>query len=259
MGLAIVTFIAVAIIVFIVINKRRTPPVITKVEAVTYKGLLNTHVGFYQKLNDKDKIRFEQQVQSFLQTVNIEGAGTEVTDLDRMLIAASAVIPIFGFPGWEYQNLTSVVLYPDAFNNDFQFEGEANRNILGMVGSGYMNGQMLLSRLALIKGFSKQSGKENAAIHEFVHLVDKTDGAVDGIPETVIGDNDYTTPWLKMMHQEMHRIEAGKSDINPYALTNEAEFLAVVSEYFFEKPAQLEAKHPELYEQLSQFFMQKPG
>ena len=56
------------------------------------------------------------------------------------------------------------------------------------------------------------------------------------------------------MHQEVHKIETGHSDINPYATTNEAEFFAVVSEYFFEKPEEFEAKHPELYEMLSRIF-----
>jgi Mlc titration factor MtfA (ptsG expression regulator) len=63
-------------------------------------------------------------------------------------------------------------------------------------------------------------------------------------------------PWLKMIHQEIHKIEAGRSDINPYAITNEAEFLAVVSEYFFQKPTELKHKHPELYEMLSTMFSQ---
>jgi len=57
----------------------------------------------------------------------------------------------------------------------------------------------------------------------------------------------------------MHRIESGKSDINPYALTNEAEFFAVAAEYFFEKPEALQHKHPELYAQLSQIFGQNPA
>jgi Mlc titration factor MtfA (ptsG expression regulator) len=127
-----------------------------------------------------------------------------------------------------------------------------------MVGSGYMNGQMLLSREALIKGFSHASGQENTAIHEFVHLLDKSDGATDGIPENLMA-HQYTIPWLKMMHQEIHRIEVGKSDINPYAMTNEAEFLAVVSEYFFEKPDQFQHMHPELYQLLCGIFQQKPA
>jgi Mlc titration factor MtfA (ptsG expression regulator) len=170
------------------------------------------------------------------------------------MIASSAVIPIFGFKDWEYRNLTNVILYPDTFDGEFQFEG-GSRNILGMVGSGYMNGQMILSRAALIKGFSKSAGKENTAIHEFVHLLDKSDGATDGVPENLLA-HEYVLPWLKMIHQEIHKIEAGKSDINPYAITNEAEFFAVVAEYFFQKPTELKHKHPELYEILSTIFMQ---
>jgi Mlc titration factor MtfA (ptsG expression regulator) len=53
-------------------------------------------------------------------------------------------------------------------------------------------------------------------------------------------------------------IKLGESDINPYAVTNEAEFFAVVSEYFFEKPKELKDRHPELYELLSNTFLQHP-
>jgi hypothetical protein len=238
-------------------KKGRAKPVVNKKLSDTYKQILGENVAYYQKLAGIDKTRFVARVASFLQLVHIEGVGTAIDDTDRVLIASSAVIPVFGFPGWQYKNLTNVILYPDTFNNDFQFEGES-RNIMGMVGSGYMNGQMLLSRAALVKGFSSSPGKENTAIHEFVHLLDTSDGATDGIPEYLM-DHAYVLPWLNMIHYEMHRIEAGKSDINPYALTNEAEFLAVVSEYFFEKPEQLQQKHPELYKQLSQIFMQNPA
>jgi Mlc titration factor MtfA (ptsG expression regulator) len=56
----------------------------------------------------------------------------------------------------------------------------------------------------------------------------------------------------------MKKIESNKSDINPYAITNEAEFFAVITEYFFEKPELLKEKHPELYKQLSNIFAQDP-
>lgn len=219
-----------------------------------YKSILSTHVDYYHKLTESDQAKFLKLVYDFLGYIRIEGVGTEITDVDRVLIASSGIIPIFGFPSWKYKNLTNVILYPDTFDKEFQFEGES-RNIMGMVGSGYMNGQMLLSRAALFKGFSKSSGQENAAIHEFVHLLDKSDGATDGVPENLL-PHEYTVPWLKMIHQEMHRIEAGKSDINPYAITNEAEFLAVAAEYFFEKPDQLKHKHPQIYQLLSQIFVQ---
>ena len=221
-----------------------------------YRYLLSDHVDYYFKLSPDEKKRFEKLIFEFLADVNIEGVGIDVTDLDRVLIASSAIIPIFGLGDWKYKNLTNIILYPDTFDKEFQFEGE-NRNIMGMVGSGHMNRQMLLSRAALDKGFSKSSGKENTAIHEFVHLLDKSDGATDGVPENLIA-HEYAVPWLKMMHQEMHRIEHGKSDISPYALTNEAEFLAVASEYFFEKPDKFQHMHPALYDQLSLIFKQDP-
>lgn len=255
MSIILPVLILLAILVYFIFRKKPlsadhelTPP--------NYKDLLLQYVAYYQRLDQSGRASFESKVQEFLKAVRIEGVGTEITDLDRILIASSAVIPIFGFKEWRYKNLTNVILYPDTFNGDFQFEGES-RNIMGMVGSGYMNGQMLLSREALLRGFSKSAGKENAAIHEFVHLLDKADGSTDGVPEQLM-THDYAVPWLKMMHHEMHDIETGKSDINPYALTNEAEFLAVAAEYFFENPDRLQDKHPELYKKLSEMFAQKP-
>ena len=253
----IISIIIILVIVgYFLLKKKQPLTIIPSNSKLIFEQILDEHVSFYRNLDLSGKSRFQNMIIHFLSETRIEGVGTEITDLDRVLIAASAVIPIFGFPEWKYQNLTNVVLYPDTFNSDFQFEGES-RNIMGMVGSGYMNGQMLLSRAALTKGFSSSAGKENAAIHEFVHLLDKSDGATDGVPENLLPP-EFATPWLKMMHKEMQDIENGKSDINPYAITNEAEFLAVAAEYFFEKPEKFEKMHPELYQMLSRIFAQKP-
>ncbi|SDT07526.1 hypothetical protein SAMN05216490_2429 [Mucilaginibacter mallensis] len=250
----IIAFIVIGLAGYFILRPKNKPEI--SIQPQQYQALLEVNVAYYRKLDAAGKVQFEKLVDAFLNDINIEGVGTEVTDTDRVLVASSAVIPIFGFPNWKYKNLTNVILYSDTFDQEFQFEGE-NRSILGMVGSGYMNGQMLLSRAALTKGFSPTAGMENTAIHEFVHLLDKSDGATDGIPENLMA-HEYAAPWLHMMHVEMHRIAEGKSDINPYALTNEAEFLAVASEYFFEKPDQLQHKHPEIYEQLSLIFGQNP-
>lgn len=245
---------AVVAFYFILRKKPGTAPAANNLATEDYKAILTANVVFYNKLDEAGKTRFEKLVNEFLQDTRVEGVGTDITNLDRALIASGAVIPIFGFPDWKYTNLTNIILYPNSFDGEFQFEG-GDRNILGMVGSGYMNGQMLLSRGALLAGFSKSAGTGNAAVHEFVHLLDKADGETDGVPEYLM-PHEYAVPWLKMMHQEMHRINEGRSDISPYALTNEPEFLAVAAEYFFEKPNQLKHKHPEIYEQLSKAFGQ---
>lgn len=254
-----IIFIAIVFLLYFLNRRKKTVSTVSfhSTPLKSYKDLLSTHIAYYRKLSEADKETFETLIDTFLQDTVIEGVETEVTDIDKVMIASSAVIPIMGFPGWRYKNLTNVVLYPDTFNQEFEFEGE-NRNIMGMVGSGFMNGQMLLSRAAIVKGFSESAGKENVAIHEFVHLLDKADGEIDGIPEILVSP-DFATPWLKMMHQEMHRVASDKSDINPYALTNEAEFLAVAAEYFFTKPEKLQSKHLEIYQQLTQIFGQKPA
>ena len=113
---------------------------------------------------------------------------------------------------------------------------------------------MVLSQHELRQGFLNRTGKTNTAIHEFVHLVDKTDGYTDGIPENLVLKNSIG-PWLKLMHRKILEIREGKSDINPYGATNEAEFFAVAAEYFFERPDLLRERHPELFALLEQIFL----
>ncbi|MBI1343529.1 MAG: peptidase [Terrimonas sp.] len=219
-----------------------------------YRDLLNQQVPFYRRLDSGKQKEFEERMMLFLSSVRITGVKTTVEDLDKVLIAASALIPIFNFEGWEYVNLHEVLLYPDAFAEDFAQQG-SQRHILGMVGSGALNHVMILSQSELRQAFINTSGKSNAAIHEFVHLVDKTDGSVDGVPGFIM-DQKYIVPWLQLMHHEIQLIREEHSDINPYGATNEEEFFAVVSEYFFERPELLKEKHPALYDLLQHIFRQ---
>ncbi len=217
-----------------------------------WRSLLEEQSVFYQDLDQNRKPEFEKRVQTFLQQTRVTGINSTVEELDKVLIGASAIIPIFAFPDWEYVNLREVLLYPDSFNHDFEQEG-TNRSILGMVGEGALNGVMVLSQHELRQAFLNKTSKTNTAIHEFIHLVDKTDGTVDGIPE-ILMQRQYVLPWLQAMQKEIKRILADKSDINPYGATNEAEFFAVVAEYFFERPDLLERKNPELYQLLTSIF-----
>lgn len=220
-----------------------------------WKKILCDNVSFYEELTPEDKMRFEKDVMEFLANCRVTGVQLEVQDLDKLLVASSAVIPIFGFPDWRYPNVREVILYPDSFDENFQFEGNGMKNILGMVGNQSLEGVVILSKRALEHGFKNDSDKMNTAIHEFIHLIDKADGTVDGIPQ-VIMNKQYVLPWIDLIHHEMNRISQGDSDINPYAATNTAEFLAVISEYFFERPKLLEKNHPKLYALLETFFKQ---
>ncbi len=245
----IIFLLAVIYLVYFLQKKKVT---ITEPVPAQLKNILKEHVPFYQQLSQPKQTEFEERAAHFLTQVKITGVKTVVEDLDRVLIAASAIIPIFNFAGWEYKNLHEVLLYPDSFNHEFEQQGEG-RNILGMVGSGAMNHVMILSQFELRQSFSNETGKNNTAIHEFVHLVDKTDGDIDGVPEALLG-RQYIKPWLQMIQQKIQEIYDDNSDIDSYGATNEAEFFAVVSEYFFERPELLKEKHPELYSLLLKIF-----
>ncbi|WP_093022761.1 M90 family metallopeptidase [Pustulibacterium marinum] len=217
------------------------------------------HSVFYKRLPTEEKQQFKNRIMKFLTEVYIEGVQTEVTDEDKVLVAAAAVIPTMGFEAWYYPNLSSVLLYPASFNKEFDFNKEdKERVIMGMVGNGRLKNTMILSKKALHHGFDNESDKLNTGIHEFVHLIDGVDGAVDGVPEQLLQEPN-TLPWLKLMHDTMEEINKNQSDIRKYGGTSQQEFFAVASEYFFSRPKLMQRKHPELYAMLEKCFRQDPS
>ncbi len=217
-----------------------------------HKVLLRDNVAFYNSLTPEEKISFEERIQDFLANCRVTAISCTITELDSLLVAASAIIPVFSFPSWRYYNLEEVLIYPDRFNQDYNM-GTSDSNILGMVGSGVMNGKMILSKKALREGFSIENDKRNTAIHEFVHLIDKSDGVIDGVPSALL-QKQYTIPWIDLIKRKIEDIAEDNSDINPYGGTNNAEFFSVASEYFFERPKLLQEKHPELYKMMEKIF-----
>lgn len=249
---------ATALIIFVLIlfftaTKLLKKKIIIPVPATPgLKKNLTEQIPFYQQLSPPQQMQFQQRMLRFLAQVKITGVKTTVEDIDRIYIAASAIIPVFNFEGWEYFNLHEVLLYPDSFDDEYKQQG-GGRTILGMVGNGAMNHIMILSQQELRQAFTDTSGKENTAIHEFVHLIDKTDGEIDGVPASLV-DKKYIVPWLQLMHSEINRIKENDSDINPYGTTNESEFFAVAAEYFFEQPDLFAEKHPELFQLMEKIF-----
>lgn len=244
--------IVIGIIGYFQINKGKSNLLVVGEFLPEWRIVLIEKVAFYNGLSAEDKTWFESDMLHFLSHVRITGIDVKVDETDKILVAASAVIPIFAFKEWRYNNITEVLLYSSSFNEKFETAG-ADRRILGMVGEGPMNGTMILSKPALHQGFLNETDKNNTAIHEFVHLIDKTDGAIDGIPENLLG-KQYVLPWVNLIGKKIEEINKGKSDINPYGATSQTEFFAVASEYFFERPQLLKTKHPELYDLMEHVF-----
>ena len=219
-----------------------------------WRKILEEDVYFYRQLSKEKKALFETELQIFLHETRVTGIKCEVDDRTLILAAAAAEIPVFSFPEWEYENLGEILIYPNAFTKDFRIEGEG-RNVWGMVGTGAMQGLMILAKPALISGFQNPHDKLNVGIHEFAHLLDAADGVYDGLPKAFL-DNKYLGAWVEVMRYEIERIKQGKSKMNPYGGTSDVEFFAVATEYFFENPAALEKEKPELYALMKQIFKQ---
>jgi MtfA peptidase len=240
----------IVVIILIVFSRRRGEAANLLPE--NYKELLHDYVSFYRQLSEADKEQFEKRVEHFLAAVKVTGANAVVEDLDLLLIASGAIIPVFCIPDWEYINLHEVLLYPGAFNKDFDQAG-SDRNIAGIVGNGPLQNMMVINKWQLRQGFINNQDSHNTAIHEFVHLIDKMDGSIDGVPEIIL-ERRYVNQWKQLMDTTIAQMKTYGSDIDMYGTTNTAEFFAVISEYFFEQPSILKNNHPDLYQMLVRIY-----
>jgi Mlc titration factor MtfA (ptsG expression regulator) len=77
-----------------------------------YQELLTDYVKFYRNLDEEGKTKFEKRIEHFLSAVKITGVNAVTEDLDRLLIASGAIIPVFAISDWQYINLHEVLLYP---------------------------------------------------------------------------------------------------------------------------------------------------
>jgi Mlc titration factor MtfA (ptsG expression regulator) len=237
---------------------RRRKKVMAQEFPAEWRNILTDRVGFYHTLKtEEDKARFEKMIQLFLSEKRITGIDTAVDDLTKVLVAASAIIPIFGFRDWEYRNLGEVLVFPGSIKRYEDEKGGMVSEMLGRVNPFQNDHYVTLSKPALEQGFNDMAERNNVGIHEFAHLLDQADGEIDGTPKAYLPE-ELVRPWQELMYRKIRIIEKGESDIRPYGATNEAEFFAVVTEYFFEKPGKLAERHPRLYELLTKVFQQNP-
>lgn len=218
-----------------------------------WRAILEEWVEYYRELDAPARARFEREVQIFLDEQTITGPrGAALEDELRVLVAASAVVVVFGREGFRYPQLRDIVVYERAFNEDY--EEEHGANILGMV---HAQGPILFSAQSLRQGFRGEHDGHNVGYHEFAHVLDFDRGRADGVPGFMPWK--AVQPWLKVMHDETAQVEKRRSILRRYAATNEAEFFAVATEVFFEKPKRMEKEHPELYALLVEAYGQDPA
>jgi Mlc titration factor MtfA (ptsG expression regulator) len=251
----VIAFAAIAFFIsfWIKSEKKKKEKILNEPFPESWKEILNKEIAFYRDLDDLQKTRYENKIKLFLHDIRITGVEIEISDQLRLLAASSAIIPIFYFDDWDYFNLVEILIYDEEVNPNQPNDPERGGTLLGQVRPFQNRHIMLLSMQSLIRGFAYMNGRDNLGFHEFAHLIDETDGSIDGIPKSILPPT-LVRPWTDLMYKEIERIKQGRSDINPYGVTNSAEFFAVVCEYFFENPDKFKVKHPELYSILSTAF-----
>jgi len=216
-----------------------------------WRSFLETRYDHYDRLPKDLRRRFEDDVRLFLGEKRITGVEVEVTDELRLLVAASAVTLSLGWPSYEWEQLTEVLLYPDAFDRDYNF-GVPER-----VGETHGWGSVILSVPSLLDSFEDPDDAYHVGIHEFAHLLDKGRFQFDGIPPGL--DETARAQWVRLAAKEMERLQRGKSVLDPYGAQDAIEFLAVAVEAFFEVPLALRRRHAEMYAMLRAYFVQDPA
>lgn len=222
-----------------------------------WRHLLASNVSFYNGLNRREKKRFERRIVIFLAQTHITGIETEVDDLSRLLVAASAIIPTWGFKDWEYPNLGEVYLTDGAVSTHSPEPGAQNI-IAGQIQSQGNQHMVVLSKQALVQGFVNPKDSRNVGLHEFAHLLDEQDGTTDGLPDHFLSGG-LAEAWQQVLQEKTEQIKQGKAGINEYGATHPAEFFAVMTEYFFERPRKLLQQHPQLYRLMAHIFKQHPA
>ncbi len=218
-----------------------------------WRSILSDLVLFYRMLSADDKYIFEKKVQIFLGEKRITGIETEIDTTVKLLVASAAIIPVFKIEDWEYDTLGEILVYPDRFNHDYSFSTDSDdRDVLGMVVQ--HSSSLIISKKELFRGFKNMDGR-NTAIHEFIHKIDEEDGEIDGLPVLMLNRPELAE-WKRVRAVEMEKLKTGRSDLDAYAMSGEAEFLAVAGEYFFDHSDKMKEKNPELYNILKVIFKQ---
>jgi Mlc titration factor MtfA (ptsG expression regulator) len=220
-----------------------------------WREILQKSVPFYRKLSPEWKEKFEEKLKVFFHTKYfIPAGGMEITDEVKVVISAAAARLIMNMPDEHYQRLTEIIVYPSHYKHPDK-DGSV------IYGEAHDWGTVVLSYQAVLSGLQNPSDGHETAGHEFAHVLDRADGAFDGTPE--LDASGCYKPWANTMSQEFFALrerdeEDKKSTMRSYGATNEAEFFAVATETFFEKPQQLKTKHPEMYQLLINYYNLDP-
>ncbi len=227
--------------------------------------VINNNLPLYGYLPEPLKRQLYLLINSFVHRKKFYGCqGLEITDEIKITIAAQACLLLLNRQSDEFSNLKSVLVYPAAFIARREVVGDNGLHSMecsGLAGESWQQGKVILSWDDVKKGALDIHDGHNLVLHEFAHQLDGSCGGTNGAP-ALDTPNAYKT-WARVMSREFEQLQFDAhhqlaSLMSYYGATNPAEFFAVVTEVFFEKPAALKQKHPELYQLLATYYHIEP-
>lgn len=228
--------------------------------------IIQNRVAFLSRLSATDRSELLGHVQVFLSEKRFEGCGgLELNDEVLVTIAAQACLLLLHRKTDYFPRLLTILVYPSTYMVEEQrhVEGpvweDAKTARLGETGR--QMGTMVLAWDAVKSGAVDPSDGKNVVLHEFAHQLDFENYAADGAPE--LATRKQQLSWREVMRTEFASLRAAEETgiptlLDTYGATNPAEFFAVSTEAFFERPRMLRAHHPKLYQELQSYFRQDP-
>ena len=226
--------------------------------------MLKAGLPVYDRLPPEQQSRLQDMVKFFIDRKTYYGcAGLRITDEMRVMIAAEACLLVLNRGGALYPKLKAILVYPSGFVADRdqpQGDGTVASGSHHLLGESWNNGRVILSWDDVTRGVADFSDGHNVVLHEFAHQLDAESGSTNGAPP--LRRNSYRA-WAAVFTENFEDLERRsfrglETVMDEYGATNPAEFFAVATETFFEKPHQLYQKRPELYEELQRYYQLDP-
>lgn len=229
-----------------------------------WKDYITRNLPLYQRLPEALKRQLHGLVNVFVDEKRFVGCGgLAMTDEIKVTIAAQACMLLLNRKTNFYRKMKTIYVYPHTYvakgiehDGGLVIEGKSVR-----LGESWQNGPIVLTWDSIVGGARNVQDGRNVVLHEFAHQLDQEDGDADGAP--ILDSRSCYRSWAAVLGDEYERLcrkelGRGRSVLNTYGATNPAEFFAVATEAFFEKPKQMHKRSPELYEELKSYYKLDP-
>jgi Mlc titration factor MtfA (ptsG expression regulator) len=229
-------------------------------------AVIDANIPYVRTFDPDTRHELGELVQIFLAEKRFEGCGgLELTEEIRVTIAAQACVLLLHRESDVYPDLDTILVYPHAYRAPAPSRvspGTVIKDDARIGESSWKTGVVVLAWDHVKTETHAVPPGINVVLHEFAHQLDGEDGAIDGAPP--LSTRARYRSWAQVLGEEYAELsrrwqEGLESDIRPYGATNPGEFFAVVTEKFFEEPAEMKTRHPRLYAELAAFYRQDPA